>query len=75
MRLLHTADWHLNDRLGRIDRTNDLRVAVERIAALCAVERVDVLLIAGDLFSADRVATYEEMMGEMVVGYLRRRDG
>ncbi|MEI6161772.1 MAG: TetR/AcrR family transcriptional regulator [Roseococcus sp.] len=30
---------------------------------------------AGDLFSAERVATYEEMMGEMVVGYLRRRDG
>jgi exonuclease SbcD len=21
MRILHTADWHLGDRLGRIDRT------------------------------------------------------
>lgn len=51
MRILHTADWHLADRLGRIDRTADLRQAVERIAGLCEQERVDVLLVAGDLFS------------------------
>lgn len=51
MRILHTADWHLGDRLGRIDRTDDLRVAVERVAAYCKQEKVDVLLVAGDLFS------------------------
>jgi len=51
MRILHTADWHLADRLGRIDRTDDLRKAVERVAAYCASEKVDVLLVAGDLFS------------------------
>ena len=51
VRLLHTADWHLNDRLGRIDRTDDLRRAVERVAAHCHAERVDVLIVAGDLFS------------------------
>ncbi|HEV3145400.1 MAG TPA: exonuclease SbcCD subunit D [Gemmataceae bacterium] len=51
MRILHTADWHLGDRLGRIDRTDDLRRAVERIAEYCRQERADVLLVAGDLFS------------------------
>jgi exonuclease SbcD len=51
MRLLHTADWHLNDRLGRIDRTADLRAAVERVAAVAEAEAADVLLVAGDLFS------------------------
>jgi exonuclease SbcD len=51
MRILHTADWHLGDRLGRIDRTDDLRRAVERVAGYCKSERVDVLLVAGDLFS------------------------
>src|SRR5215813_3927642 len=51
MRLLHTADWHLGDRMGRIDRTDDLRRAVERVAKSCEEEKVDVLLIAGDLFS------------------------
>jgi exonuclease SbcD len=51
MRLLHTADWHLGDRLHRIDRTDDIRQAVEQIARYCQQEHVDVLLIAGDLFS------------------------
>jgi DNA repair protein SbcD/Mre11 len=51
MRILHTADWHLADRLGRIDRTQDLRKAVERVAEYCRSEKVDVLLVAGDLFS------------------------
>src|SRR4051812_24979622 len=51
MRLLHTADWHLGDRLGRIDRTDDLRRGVEQVAAYCESERVDVLLVAGDVFS------------------------
>ncbi|HEY7329043.1 MAG TPA: exonuclease subunit SbcD [Gemmataceae bacterium] len=51
MRILHTADWHLADRLGRIDRTDDLRKAVERIAGYCESRKVDVLLVAGDLFS------------------------
>jgi exonuclease SbcD len=51
MRILHTADWHLADRLGRIDRTDDLRKAVERVADYCRLYKVDVLLVAGDLFS------------------------
>jgi exonuclease SbcD len=51
MRILHTADWHLGDRMGRIDRTDDLRRAVERVAVYCDEEKVDVLLVAGDLFS------------------------
>jgi DNA repair protein SbcD/Mre11 len=51
MRILHTADWHLGDRLGRQDRTDDLRRAVERVAGYCTSEKVDVLLVAGDLFS------------------------
>jgi exonuclease SbcD len=51
MKILHTADWHLGDRLGRIDRTGDLQRAVERVAHYCRSEDVEVLLIAGDLFS------------------------
>jgi exonuclease SbcD len=51
MKILHTADWHLGDRLGRIDRTADLRRAVEQVAGYCKQEQVDVLVVAGDLFS------------------------
>jgi exonuclease SbcD len=51
MRIIHTADWHLCDKLGRIDRTEDLMTRVERVAELCEERKVDVLLIAGDVFS------------------------
>ncbi len=50
MRILHTADWHLCDRNGPIDRTADLQARVEEVATLCESERVDVMVIAGDLF-------------------------
>lgn len=50
MRIVHTADWHLCDRLGRIDRTDDLNDRVARVAELCEREAADVLVIAGDLF-------------------------
>src|SRR5690348_15703639 len=59
MRILHTADWHLGDRLGKIDRTKDLEARVETVARLCEEHRVDVLLVAGDVFSEQ--ARVEEM--------------
>ena len=52
MRILHTADWHLGARLGRVDRADDLRRAVEQVFRHCEREAVDVLLIAGDLFDS-----------------------
>jgi exonuclease SbcD len=51
VKIIHTADWHLCDRLGRIDRTQDLDERVERVAQLCDEREAEVLLIAGDVFS------------------------
>jgi exonuclease SbcD len=51
MRIIHTADWHLCDRLHRVDRTDDLMARVRVVADLCEQHETDVLLIAGDLFS------------------------
>jgi exonuclease SbcD len=59
MRILHTADWHLCDRLGRIDRTDDLKARVERVAELCNDRAADLLLLAGDVFSEQ--ATVDQM--------------
>lgn len=59
MRIIHTADWHLCDRLGRLDRTADLQARVEVVAELCDEHAADVLLIAGDLFSEQ--ASVEDM--------------
>ncbi len=60
MRILHTSDWHLNDKLGRHERQPDLRARMEEIAALLKAEAVDVMLIAGDFFS-DRHARLPEL--------------
>ena len=51
MKILHTADWHMNDALGRVDRSEDIFGSIAQIAALCETHAVDVLIIAGDLFS------------------------
>jgi exonuclease SbcD len=75
MKILHTADWHLCDRLGRIDRTDDLRRAVERVAAYCTQEKIDVLLVAGDLFSElarpDGLRDTVRHLQEVFQGFLR----
>ena len=64
MRLLHTADWHLCDQLGRLNRTDDLKRRVERVAEFCEEHAVEVLLIAGDLFSEQ--ASVEQMTDALV---------
>jgi DNA repair protein SbcD/Mre11 len=75
MRVLHTADWHLADRLGRIDRTADLRRAVERVADFCRQEAIDVLLVAGDLFSelagAEALRDTVRHLQEVFTGFLK----
>ncbi len=59
MRIIHTADWHLGDWLGKIKRDIDFKTRVEAVAQLCEEHAVDVLLIAGDVFSEQ--ASVEEM--------------
>jgi DNA repair exonuclease SbcCD nuclease subunit len=61
-RFLHTADWQIGRQYGRFapeDATvlAEARFAVvERIAALAARERVDAVLVAGDVFDAQAVS-------------------
>jgi exonuclease SbcD len=59
MRIIHTADWHLGDWLGKIKRGDDFKLRVAMVAQLCEEHRVDVLLIAGDVFSEQ--ASIEDM--------------
>ncbi len=50
MRLLHTADWHAGRTLRGFERTSEIRAALEEILALVVSERVDAVLVAGDIF-------------------------
>lgn len=49
MRILHTADWHVGKRLGRIDRSTEHEQALDEIVAIARSEQVDVVVVAGDL--------------------------
>jgi exonuclease SbcD len=64
MRILHTSDWHLNDKLGRHERQPDLAARMKEIALVLKDESVDVMLIAGDLFS-DRHVRLPELRGAL----------
>jgi DNA repair protein SbcD/Mre11 len=50
MRLLHTADWHAGRVLRGVDRTPEIRAALNEILEVAVRERVDAVLVAGDLY-------------------------
>ena len=66
MRFLHTADVHLDSSLSSRsaavrERLRDAsRLAFQRLADLALEERVDVVLIAGDLFDDERLSFQTE---------------
>lgn len=76
VKILHTADWHLGKRLGRIDLRDDLARAVGRVIDVCEREAVEVLVIAGDLFDnvyrAGDVNAAIDLLKEGVRRFLRR---
>ncbi|HEX7022281.1 MAG TPA: exonuclease subunit SbcD, partial [Trueperaceae bacterium] len=52
MKILHTADWHTGRTLHGVDRTPEIRAALQEIAALAIEEQVDLILVAGDLYDS-----------------------
>lgn len=57
MKLLHTADWHLGKRLDSISRMEEQRTVLAEICEIADREKVDAVLIAGDLFDTFNPAT------------------
>lgn len=50
MRLLHTSDWHLGQTLHNYERTYEHQCFLDWLLDTIVAERVDALLIAGDVF-------------------------
>ncbi len=50
MRILHTADWHLGRRLQEFSRMEEQILVLDEIVGIAQREKVDLVLIAGDLF-------------------------
>lgn len=60
MRILHTADWHLGKVLKGRERTPEIRQALQGLLGLVRSERIDMVLVAGDLFDRSVVSTEAE---------------
>ncbi|GGM91216.1 nuclease SbcCD subunit D [Thermus composti] len=72
MRLLHTADWHLGKVLKGIDRTPEIAQALQDLLELVRKERVDLVVVSGDLF--DRPQVSAEAEGHALEFFLRLRE-
>jgi exonuclease SbcD len=67
MRLLHTSDWHIGRTFHGHSTLESLRGVLAALAAAVATQRVDVVLVAGDVFdsatpSAAAFGVFEEAM-------------
>ncbi|NWJ47042.1 MAG: exonuclease subunit SbcD [Chloroflexi bacterium] len=51
MKILHTSDWHLGDRLGRIERRPHIKKSLYQIARYLEEYQVEVMIVSGDIFS------------------------
>ena len=68
IKILHSADWHLDSPLSLSDETRSRRMRQllqsipGRIAAACKAERADLVLLSGDLFDGPYAAdTYRQL--------------
>ena len=72
MRVLHTADFHAGRNLRGLDRTPEVRAALDEIVGMAVSERADAVLVAGDLF--DTVNPSAEAEEAVYSFFLRLRE-
>lgn len=72
MKLLHTSDWHLGARLGRVERAPDHRAALRGLLRIADEEQPDLILHTGDLFDAYRPPYGALELGIVALGRLSR---
>ncbi|NLR32334.1 exonuclease SbcCD subunit D [Levilactobacillus tujiorum] len=70
MRFLHTADWHIGKKLHGYDLLTEQRDAYEQIKAIALAQKVDAVVIAGDLYdralpSEDAVSALDAMLVDL----------
>jgi exonuclease SbcD len=73
MRFLHTADWHLGRYFHGATLLNDQAHILDQLVSLAIGEKVDAVLIAGDIYDravppADAVSLLDDVLSRLVVG-------
>lgn len=73
MKLLHTSDWHLGMTFrGGTSYAEDQKYAIENICRIAVTEKVDGILLAGDIFdksiaSQEALRLYDEVMTHICI--------
>ncbi|MCU0282292.1 MAG: exonuclease subunit SbcD [Candidatus Nanopelagicales bacterium] len=70
MRLLHTSDWHLGRSLHGLDLIEHQESALRHVVALARQERVDAVLVCGDVYDRavpplPAIEVFERVVGEL----------
>lgn len=60
VRILHTADWHLGKNIAEESREADFRFFIDWLVQFIKKERIDVVLISGDVFDASMPPTWAQ---------------
>jgi len=60
LKILHTSDWHLGQKFSHFDRKEEHRLALDWLLDLVENEKVDVLLVSGDVFDLGSPPSYAE---------------
>ena len=72
MRILHTSDWHLGKRLQGKSRLCEQKDALDEITNVVVNEKVDVVLVAGDVFDTFvPPSEAEELFYDAILGLSR----
>lgn len=67
MRILHTSDWHLGRSFHGASLRGEQQAVVDRLVEITRTERVEVVVVAGDLYDraippAEAVALFDEAL-------------
>ncbi len=70
MRILHTADWHIGRQFHNLSLLEEQRHVLQQIIGLIEARRVDVVLVAGDVYDrsvppAAAVALLDEVLSRI----------
>jgi exonuclease SbcD len=69
VRIVHTSDWHAGRVWKMVDRLPELGAALEDMGDFVERERIDLLLVSGDVFDAREPSAEAE---RLVFSFLRR---
>ncbi|HET9657647.1 MAG TPA: exonuclease SbcCD subunit D, partial [Kineosporiaceae bacterium] len=71
MRLLHTSDWHLGRSFHRVGLLGDQAAVLDHLVEVVRAERVDVVVVAGDVYdralpAVDVVSLLDDTLARLV---------